>query len=306
MAEKKEPQATNPQVKNPSAKNLQTNQPQAKKDCSTVPDKAGLSGKKNSLVMIIGMVLGAVLIIVIVVGVGIPVIKKINAKHSAAKELKDKEHVEEAKKEAEEVKLSTSDKPLTPAEVKEREKKLAGEDVSVGAEERLATPVGTSPAQTLSVSPASTPNGRKSVMKKRRSYKKQSAVELIAQLNQSLEKGDEVLMGNVLVALAAKGEDTVAILRTIILEGYNQATIRKNAALGLFYTGNPEAIPVLKTMVEVDPEENVRLTALFALNGVVEGDDLTEFLAGIAEKDKSEKVRKLAQEYIDTFKSKGQ
>jgi hypothetical protein len=121
---------------------------------------------------------------------------------------------------------------------------------------------------------------------------------LLTMLDTGIEKGDEALIGQAITGLDVKGDSAVSILREKILENFAKPQVRRYAVIGLFYTGTSETIPVLKTVVKVDPDEQVRLAALYALDNI-SPDDIGEFLEEVAREDPGERMRKAAKEYIE-------
>jgi hypothetical protein len=121
---------------------------------------------------------------------------------------------------------------------------------------------------------------------------------LLTMLDTGIEKGNEALIGQAITGLNLKGDSAVSILREKILENFSRPQIRKYAVLGLFYCGTSDTIPVLKTVIKVDPDEDVRISALYALDNI-NPDDIAEFLEVVAREDTGERVRKAAKEYIE-------
>lgn len=182
-------------------------------------------------------------------------------------------------KEKEELALEEPSKvPLSPAQILERETKIAGEDIL-----RLIQPPEIKPKKITRLT--------------KRSYKLLSVDQLRQKLKEALAKDDEGLLNQVLKGLEFKGEDTVSLLRKEILENFSQPQIRRNAVWGLFYLGKPEVIPILKTVIKVDPSEEVRLVALFALDSIA-GKDVVSFMEEVARSDPASSVRLKAQEYL--------
>lgn len=182
-------------------------------------------------------------------------------------------------KEKEELALEEPSKvPLSPAQILERETKIAGEDIL-----RLIQPPEIKPKKITRLT--------------KRSYKLLSVDQLRQKLKEALAKDDEGLLNQVLKGLEFKGEDTVSLLRKEILENFSQPQIRRNAVWGLFYLGKPEVIPILKTVIKVDPSEEVRLVALFALDSIA-GKDVVSFMEEVSQNDPASSVRLKAQEYL--------
>jgi HEAT repeat protein len=90
--------------------------------------------------------------------------------------------------------------------------------------------------------------------------------------------------------------NTVNILKEEILNCVDSPKIRRAAVWGLFYCGDPEAVPVLKTLLKVDPDENVRLIALSVLDSISVENSIG-FFDEIARSDASLRVRDKAREY---------
>lgn len=172
--------------------------------------------------------------------------------------------------------------PLSPAEILERESKIAGEDIA-----KALVPL---PEPKVTKKFPGKPSYRK--------YKKIDYNTLITMFKEGLEKDQEGKLVVALKGLEYKGIDTVNLLREEILKNFSRPNIRRNAVWGLFYIDKLEVIPVLKTVAKVDPEEDVRLAALFALNAL-QDKDIIGFLEEISQQDSSERVRQKAKEYIE-------
>lgn len=119
---------------------------------------------------------------------------------------------------------------------------------------------------------------------------------LITMLKKALDTSDEKALNLALKNLMLQGEDVVGLLKEEIINNFSRPDIRRNAVWGLFYTDNPDAIPIVKTTLKVDPDDSVRYVALFVLYSMLKDD--AKFFEDIAKTDTSEKIRRKAQEYF--------
>jgi|GEM_PF-4422674 len=251
-------------------------------------------------------IIGIIVVAVVIGGpLGFFVFKEVqkNAKKTAAKKTLEEKtaHLEKP-----------SEKPLSPSAVIEREKKIlelgkeASKEASKAAEpaagaglqlEQKAAPA------TTELQPVPVPPGEEAakpivekVRVKAKAKKTKETPALIYTLKTSLEKAKEGALVQSIKELESRDVDVVEILRGEIISNYGNPVIRKYALLGLFYTGKEEAIPIIKTVLKVDPDEDVQLTALFVLDALL-GKDAIPLFDEMAQKSSFEKVRSRAQAY---------
>lgn len=191
--------------------------------------------------------------------------------------------LEQKEQEALEALEGISSVPLSPKAILDRESKIMGEEIR--PQEPLA------PSE-LPKKPVRRPT--------KKIIKTKDTADLFKLFNEALEKNDEPLLAQVIKTLEFKEQDVVSLLREQILNNFTNLQIRRLAVLGLFYTDNkPEATLVLKTVLKIDPDENVRLAGLFVLDSLL-GKEALVFLEEIGQQDPSEKVRLEAKRYIFT------
>ena len=242
---------------------------------------------------IVGIGVVAVVLAIASYGVYIYQAQQKKAKELAAKKAADEER---ARLEA------PSNVPLTPEQVIEREEKLMkdspDEVVETVSPEELQE-AGIKPKVDLEkeISPAAAaPHER--VRRKAKYVKKAKDVPaLINMLKTSLAKEKEGTVVLALKGLNEKGVNVVSLLREEIINNFDNPLIRRNAVWALFYQGGEEAIPVLKTVLMVDPDETVQSAALFSLN-VLLGKDAVPLFERFIQETSSAGLKKKAEEYV--------
>lgn len=205
-----------------------------------------------------------------------------------------------------------SEKPLSPEAVIDREKELLEEDdvkVDVAQEAKEAAQADatekagdTKTAEKVVLQEpgapgAATPQERVRVKRARAGREKKDIPALISALKLAMEKEKEGSMVQAMKSLDERGIDVVSIFRQEILNNYENPVIRRYAAWGLFYSGKEEAIPVLKTIMKVDPDDDVKLIAVYALDVLLAKESIPLF-EGLLAEGVSERVRKKTEEYM--------
>jgi hypothetical protein len=134
--------------------------------------------------------------------------------------------------------------------------------------------------------------------KKQQPKKVKDTPGLMKILDEALVKGDESKLSYAVMGIEKNGDDVVDYLKEYIITNYNKPANRMNAILALFYSSQGDAIAVVKTVLKVDSDEEVRLTALAVLDSL-SGQEEIDFIKDISKQDQSERVRKKALEYIE-------
>ncbi|MBD3246137.1 MAG: hypothetical protein GF333_03910 [Candidatus Omnitrophica bacterium] len=232
------------------------------------------SGTKKKVLLIGGIV--AVLLVGVLIGL-IQTKKSMVSRRQA--EIQEQEQ-EEIQREA---LLESGELHLSPEEIIEREEKIAGEELSVSEFQVLEED---DPEE----EPASVSRVTKSEIRA-------AAIgELEGILHRVLPEGNPSLVYLTLTRMQQKGIDPISALKEEILNNPDNADIRKNAIIGLFYVGGKEVVPLLKTAAKVDPVPEVREIALFCLDYLARGEEAS-FFKEVAQSDPSEKVKERAERY---------
>jgi len=201
---------------------------------------------------------------------------------------------EQARAEEEKEKLLLpSDKPLSPQEILEREEKLAGIEVKKLLTEKKEKEIKDEIEQASLRKPGELTKQDVFITAD------EGLPDLLREL---LKEGKPGLVYSCLREMLARGLDPVKVLRQVIVDNPDKAKIRKNALVALFYIGGEESVPLFKTAATVDPEEEVRLLALFLLDFIT-GNEEKYFFEDVSKEDISEAVRAKAEEYRK-FRSK--
>ncbi len=196
------------------------------------------------------------------------------------------------KKEEELIELmSPSDTPLSPEEILEREKKLAGEDVVTMLDQAKEAREKQDALQ-KEIEDA----GRRKAGVTKQDIMVVADEGLPDLLLELLPEGDPGLIYKALSEMRQRGLNAVRVLRNAIVDNPQDPLIRKNALIALFYIGGEEVTFYFKASARTDPDEKVRLVALFCLDFLT-GKEEQPFFEESMNNDPSPAVREKAREY---------
>lgn len=259
--------------------------PRAKAPAPASNPMQALFGNKQLVMTIAGFLIGAVVIFVAVKIIG-SVSKNQKKQKDAAATVAQQET-----KQAQPADKST--KPGKPKEALERGTQATNE-VAESTDVRLSQ-IGTG-GEVASETGESVVY--KPPPKKPQPKKIKDTPGLMKMLDEALLKGNESALSYAVMGIEKNGDDVVDYLKEKIITNFDKPAVRINAILALFYSSKGDAVAVVKTALKVDPDEEVRLTALSVLDSLC-GQEEIGFIQDIAKQDASERVRKKALEYYE-------
>ncbi len=250
---------------------------------------------QNKLIM---MVAAGVVGLALIFGV----IKVISSSLKASKKHKEA-MLKEAQEEKKQVELlADSTKPTKPADVLKREEEMVGEPLKPADQARKPSDEITTEElekEAAAVTAAVEEPAPYIRPARKRAPKRPTDTDSLAKiLKEAVAGGNEGDISYAVMGIEKNGDSAIALLKDEIVNNYNNPKIRINAILGLFYSAKHEAIAVVKTALMVDPDEDVRLTALSVLDSLG-GRSEADFIESLARDDSSEKVRQRAQELLE-------